>query len=687
MTTGFIHPAGAAGTYRPDIDGLRAIAVVAVVLYHFFPRVAPGGFVGVDIFFVISGYLISSIIINELNNDRFSFMEFYRRRARRIFPALLVVLVASAVFGWFILFENEFVSLGKHVFASSVFLLNFVLWRETGYFEIESSLKPLLHLWSLSVEEQFYVVWPLLLWLAWRWKRAMFALVLVIGALSFLVNVWGVSRYSAASFFLMPARFWEFMAGFVLAFVQLPERSHVTQAGWSLAGYGRRLLAADRPVAVSNAFAMVGFLLLATGIYLLEGNDPYPGWRALLPTVGSFFLIAAGPVSGIGKLLGSRGLVFIGLISYPLYLWHWPLLAFARIILDDPSFQVRCGLLVLAFVLAWGTYEFVEKPVRFNKKNQRSKLRFVVISLVLMTILGALMTAKEIRSRLTYAMQGARVKISEAQQDWGYPDNGGQQSNKVNMETRKIEGDDSKGLLIIGDSHVKQYWSRFKYLNSKDRSRGAVTFAPSVCPPLPSIRRISEEGVCHKLLDQAMALAADSNIKHVIFGAYWEAYLIGHYGYGEKNYVADVADFRDPNNAPLKFGEPRMERIFDEFKQAIEALLGAGKRVTIILSNPTGQAYEPGKMIVSRLSFRVEFGTEFFVPKNKFVKFVSPVMDRLRRIAYETGAEIIDPVAYLCGDEKCLATMDGLPIYMDGNHMRSSYVRNHAVFLDGLYMQ
>jgi hypothetical protein len=260
-------------------------------------------------------------------------------------------------------------------------------------------------------------------------------------------------------------------------------------------------------------------------------------------------------------------------------------------------------------------------------------------------------------------------------------------SNKTNMETRKVMGDDSKGLLLIGDSHVKQYWSRFEYLNSKDRSLGSVTFAPSVCPPLPNIRRISEEGVCHRLFDQAMALAADSNIRHVVFGAYWEAYLIGHFGYGEKDYVADVADYRDPKNAPLKFGEPGLDKIFAEFRQTIEALMRSGKKVTIILSNPTGRVYEPGKMVLSRFASKVEFGTAFFVMKNDYVEFVAPIMDRLRQIARETGAEVIDPVEHLCGEEKCLATLNGLPIYMDGNHLRSSYVREHANFLDRLYAQ
>lgn len=687
MAFGDNHAARPAGDYRPDIDGLRAIAVAAVVFYHVFPGLAPGGYVGVDIFFVISGYLISSIIINDLNDGRFSFVDFYRRRARRIFPALVVVLAASAIFGWVVLFDNEYKSLGKHVFASSVFVLNFTLWRETGYFEIESNLKPLLHLWSLSVEEQFYVIWPLLLWLAYKRKTKVFFIALVIGSLSFLVNIWGVSRHSVASFYLMPARFWEFLAGYALACAQVPDRSYVGQAGRSLFGYGRCLCAASRPAIINNVFAVLGLLLLTAGIFFLDKNKPYPGWWALLPTIGTFLLIAAGPSSHINKLLGSRGLVFIGLISYPLYLWHWPLLAYARIILDDPAFYVKCGVLALSLLLAWGTYAFVEKPVRFGKSNRRLKTRLVVIVLVLMAILGALIDAKEIRSRLFYEIQGAQIRITEAQKDWGYPDNGGLLSNKKNIDTRKVDGEDSKGLLLIGDSHVKQYWSRFEYLNSKDKSLGSVTFAPSVCPPLPNIKRISEEGDCHKLFDQAMALAADGNIRHVVFGAFWEAYIIGHFGYKEKDYVADVADYRDPGNTPLKFGEPGLDRIFAEFKQTIETLISSGKKVTIILSNPTGPAYEPGKMVLSRLSSKVELGTELFIMRQEYVEFVSPIIDRLRQIAKETGAEIIDPVEHLCGAEKCIATLDGYPIYMDGNHLRSSYVREHADFLDGLYVQ
>lgn len=683
MAFGSNHAARPTGEYRPDIDGLRAIAVMAVIFYHVFPDSSPGGYIGVDIFFVISGYLISSIILNDLNDGRFSFWGFYQRRIKRIFPALVVVLTVSAIIGWFVLFAHEYKVLGKHIYASSAFVLNFILWRETGYFEIASSLKPLLHLWSLSVEEQFYMIWPFLLWFSDKRKKGVFFLVLIIGALSFFVNVQGVNQHALASFYLIPARFWEFIVGYVLACrLLVADQGNALQARPSFLGYGRYIFTVDKLPIVKNIFAVLGVMLLAAGIFFLDKNKPYPGWWALLPTLGTFLLIATGPYSQINKLLGSRVLIFIGLISYPLYLWHWPLLAFAKIIFVDLTGPVKFGLIVLSFVLAWATYEFVEKPIRFSKLHQGLKIRLVVVSLIFLAILGVLISRNEIRPRIFYATQ----KITEANHDWDYPDNGGFVDTK-NVKTSKVEGDDTKGVLVIGDSHVKQYWSRFKYLNEMNKHLGSVTFAPSNCPPLPNIKRISDGTTCYNLFDQAMSLAEDNNIKSVVFGAYWEAYIIGHFDYKEKDYVPDIADYRDPDNTPLKFGGSGLAKIFLEFKQTVQVLIKSGKKVTIILSNPTSPIYEPGSMVLSRLDSKIEFGAEPFILKQDYVEFVSPITNMLRQVARETGAEIIDPVEYLCGTEKCLATLNGYPIYKDDNHLRSCYVREQASFLDDLYVR
>lgn len=677
------HQSSPAVNYRPDIDGLRAIAILAVLFYHIFPELSPGGFVGVDIFFVISGYLISRIIMNDLNAGNFSFWNFYKRRVKRIFPALIFVLLASALIGWAVLFEYEYEPLGKHIAASSAFILNFVLWRETGYFEPAANLKPLLHLWSLSVEEQYYVIWPFLLWLAYKKNIQILFLVLIGGALSFLINVQGASHHSLASFYLIPARFWEFLVGCALACkmplwgqqIGLRSKQPSSPLHW--------LLLPVVKTATSNLLAVLGLIIIIVAIFFLDKNMRYPGWWALLPTAGTFLLIATGPSSIINsKLLGNRLFIFIGLISYPLYLWHWPLLTFAKITLIDLTFSVKSGVIVLSLILAWATYEFIEKPIRFGKSNQQLKTGLAIVLLAVTAAVGGLVYQKIIHPRLFYAT----LQITEANRDWDYPDNGGI-IDKKNVMPSRIQGDDASGILLIGDSHIKQYWSRFKHLNEQDKSLGAVTFAPLPCPSLPNIVRIAEGEACHLLFDQAMELANDKDIKRVVFGGYWEAYIIGHFGYKEKNYVPDIADYRDPHKAPLYIDGAGFKKIFAEFKTTIEMLIKSGKKVTIILSNPTSPVYEPGSFVSSRLSVRVKFGEDPFILKRDYVAFVAPIGDMLRRLAEETGAEIIDPVQYLCSEEKCYVTASGSPIYKDDNHLRASYVREHATFLDSLYVK
>ncbi len=620
--------------------------------------------------------------MNDLDAGSFSFWNFYRRRVKRIFPALAVLLIVSALFGWTVLFDYEYEPLGKHIAASAAFILNFVLWRETGYFEPAANLKPLLHLWSLSVEEQFYVVWPLLLWLAYKKNIQVFFLVLVGGALSFLINVQGVNHHSLASFYLIPARFWEFLMGCTLACkmplwgqqIGLRSKQLFPPLRWLSLPTGRTV--------INNMLAGLGLTILIATIFLLDKNMRYPGWWALLPTAGTFFLIAAGPKSIVNsKLLGNRIMIFIGLISYPLYLWHWPVLTFSKIILTGLTFPVKSGVIVISFILAWATYEFIEKPIRFGKSCQHLKMGLVIALFIVMAVVGGLMYQKIIHPRLFYAT----LKIAEANRDWDYPDNGGV-VDKKNIKISRIQGDPTKGILLIGDSHIKQYWPRFKHLNEKDKRLGEVIFATSICPPLPNIERISESGQCHLFFDQAMELAKEKGIKSVVFGGYWEAYIIGHFGYNEKNYVPDIADYRNSYKSPLYIDGSGLKKIFAEYQAAIEILISSGKKVTIILSNPTSPLYEPGSFVSSRLTSNVKFNNDPFILRRDYVSFVAPLHDRLRKIAQETGAGIIDPIQYLCGEEKCYVTANGSPIYKDDNHLRSSYVRENAEFLDGLYL-
>lgn len=339
-------------SYRPDIDGLRAVAVLAVVLFHAWPGLLPGGFIGVDVFFVISGYLITGIILGGLAQGRFRFADFYVRRIRRIFPALAVVLTATYVAGWFLLFADDYQNLSRHLMAAVLFVSNFLLRGQSGYFDEAADRKPLQHLWSLGIEEQFYLLWPALLVAAWRLRIKPLHLTTGIVVLSFVYNVYSVRIDPAATFYSPSTRFWELLLGGALAAVHQGPR-----------------VALSAPTANLLSFTGVGFI--ATSLVLLNGTRLFPGLWALLPSVGALLVIVAGPHAWFNRaVLSTPVMVGIGLISYPLYLWHWPLLSFARIAGGDtPPHLVRAGLVLASGVLAWLTYAAVEKPVRFGRRR------------------------------------------------------------------------------------------------------------------------------------------------------------------------------------------------------------------------------------------------------------------------------------------------------------------------------
>lgn len=342
--------------YRPDIDGLRAIAVLAVVAFHAFPALIPGGFIGVDIFFVISGFLITGILARELEHGQFTFARFYGRRIRRIFPALLLVMAACLAFGWFALFPDELKQLGLHLAGGAGFVSNLVLWQEVGYFDRGADTKPLLHLWSLAIEEQFYIVWPVLLLLASRLRLNLLLVSAALALLSFAANVAGVAAFPSATFYSPASRAWELLLGAVLA-CSLHSAQPVALFS--------RAAAAVSP----NVRAAAGALLLAIGLAVITRERQFPGWYALLPAAGAVLMIGAGPNAWFNRIvLSNRLLVWFGLISYPLYLWHWPLLSFAHIVESGtPAPLLRAGLVALAIVLAWLTWRLVERPLRFGQ--------------------------------------------------------------------------------------------------------------------------------------------------------------------------------------------------------------------------------------------------------------------------------------------------------------------------------
>lgn len=338
--------------YRPDIDGLRAVAVLSVVGFHAFPTAFPGGFVGVDIFFVISGFLISNIVFGSLDTGQFSFQQFYARRIKRIFPALMLVLFFCLAVGRLKLLADEYKELGKHISAGTGFVSNIVLWKESGYFDSAAELKPLLHLWSLGIEEQFYLLWPPLLFLAWK-RGWVGGLLITLCTASFAINIGQIKYDPVAAFYLPFSRMWELLIGCCLSYsFQVKKETAVVSV------IARKLR--------GNASSVTGLVLVLCALFVLDRKTPFPGWAALLPTIGALLLISAGSEAWVNRhILSNRAFVFIGLISYPLYLWHWPLLSFAHITLSkQPPNGTVTVIVFVSVVLAWLTYRFVERPIR-----------------------------------------------------------------------------------------------------------------------------------------------------------------------------------------------------------------------------------------------------------------------------------------------------------------------------------
>lgn len=353
--------------YRPHIDGLRALAVSAVVMYHAFPSLIPGGFIGVDIFFVISGYLITSILIGGLDNGKFSIIEFYRRRINRIFPALIFMMLAVLIFGWFTLFTDEYMQVGKHIAAGAGFVSNISLFYESGYFDLSSQVKPLLHLWSLGVEEQYYIFLPLFLLVIFRSKMPLLITISSVAIFSLIISMFEIKENQSAAFYLPQFRAWELFAGSIISCIEF--KSSFSAPGW-----------------VKRILPIPAFLTLIACFAFYSESMPFPGVYALPPVAASCFVILFTSRSAtLMSFLSNRIVVFIGLISYPLYLWHWPMLSLSRIINgEQTSVEVRVIAVLFSIFMACITYFFVEKPL---KRVRSSKLKTIPL-LALMAFTG-----------------------------------------------------------------------------------------------------------------------------------------------------------------------------------------------------------------------------------------------------------------------------------------------------------
>lgn len=522
-------------SYRSDIDGLRAIAVLSVLGFHLAPDQVRGGFVGVDIFFVISGFLISSIIYKELESGKFSVVEFYVRRIRRILPALLVVLAFVCAAGWLILLPRDFVLLGKQIVGGSAFVANFVLWCQSGYFSSAAVRKPLLHLWSLGVEEQFYLMFPLICIAFYRAKSRfnLPAAFLAIAIASMVINVALVTKYSDATFFLPLSRLWELFLGAGLALFR--QRSVQTQ--WDRQSFQRW----------RSGIGIVGLALLAAAILKINKSDPFPGWWALLPTIGTVLVIAAGADSWANRrILSAKPVVFVGLISYPLYLWHWPIISFldsARVYwgflatnrqiwgVDESDVWSGTVTVLGSFALAYLTYRFIELPIRqVKEKELRRKGALWLLGFVSMAgAFGAFVVVEAgFPARFPPAMAALdHDYMSDARQSWrdgtcflrSYQSQDAFSDSCLDSAT---ERESAPFVLVWGDSHAADLLPGFRSLQSQAGVRLAQ-YTTSSCPPILGME-VSERPFCKAINDAVVDRIKILKPNIVVLSADWDVY-------------------------------------------------------------------------------------------------------------------------------------------------------------------
>lgn len=652
--------------YRPDIDGLRAIAVLSVVGFHAFPKLFKGGFIGVDIFFVISGFLISTILLESLERGNFSFIEFYGKRIKRIFPALMLVLAFSITLGWFILFPEEYKQLGKHIAGGAGFISNFLLWQESGYFDNAAETKPLLHLWSLGIEEQFYIIWPLLLWTAWKKRINLFMVILGIALASFILNVNKVHSDATAVFYSPQSRFWELLCGSLLAWALLYKQQVLTriseQFDHKVAKYSLNNTTAQR-FNFNHLLSLVGFLLIEFGIYQLSKAN-FPGFWALIPTLGAALLILAGTQAWVNRVILSNPiLIWFGLISFPLYLWHWPLLAFARIIEDEkPNKKIRIAAVVISIVLAWLTYKLIEKPIRFGSKNINKMKPILLISL--MSLIGY-------TGFYVYEHQGFSFRFNNLKElnelitliDHPYPSgrdffcfNSIPALKKYDFDGGcRLSKESPPTVMFLGDSHTAHYynavWKQFP-LDS------VLMVIQTSCLPFSSNSFL--QGECKEKYQGIISfLQSNSSIKKVYLSGYWAYLMTGGFGQQGEHW-RHAKELNAEGTKTFK----------ENGRYFLASVLKANKQIIFLKDIPDLDFNIKTCFNIRPFQLSQKSRKQCWIDKanyNARVADYDKVIDEL--LAEFPQVKVYDPRSLLCKNNQCIARDAKLPYYFNGDHL------------------
>ena len=622
--------------YRKDIDGLRGVSVIAVVIFHVFPNFIGGGFVGVDIFFVISGYVISKIIFENLDKETFNFFNFLSRRIIRIFPSLLITLLFCIIFGWFYLFVDEYKHLNVHIGSASISILNFVLWNEAGgYFDNSSQTKPLLHLWSLAIEGQFYVLWPLLLLLAWKLKFNLLKIIIILITASFILN-FNVFKFDTVTNFYSPfSRFWEFLIGSLTAWIMLYKKE------------------SNIKYTLDNISSFLGIILLIYGFLYINKNSNYVDKLVLIPILGTALIIAAGPNTFVNKtILSNKIIVWLGLISFPLYLYHWPLFSFTRIVGGEQlSEGIRLSIILFSIVLAHITYKFIENPIRF-RNNNRTKVFSLITSMVL---IGYVSYNISFTSGLSFR------KIAKQTQDFEYNPNidGYLQCNfkDIVLNYCMISNTKNPNSIIIGDSHAKD---KFHGLVNLDNKNNWMLLGHDSCPPVLGVSVEGDQKGCEEKFKFIIEFVSkNKNIKNVVLSFY------GNY-FKNEAYAADhLKNKFGPDN--IKFSSStfignKNNLFYNGLNSAIKKLTENEKLVTVFIDVPELPFFP--KDCFRNILKKCVISKDEVMKRQMDFRYI---VDRLKNS--NPNLRIFDPIEMFCNKKECTYKKNDVILYRDSHHL------------------
>ena len=636
--------------YRKDIDGLRAISVLSVLLNHAGIGIFSGGFIGVDVFFVISGYLITTIIVREIQFNEFSLIRFYERRIRRILPALFV-LVAFTVAVCAVMYDAEkFKDFGKSVIATTLFVSNINFWKESGYFDAPSQLKPLLHAWSLAVEEQFYIFFPLFMFVLYRYAKKFSPFILAATAvISFGLAVYGIFSDPSAAFYLAHMRAWELLVGSMLAINIIPVE------------FGKKY---------SNIIGFTGLAMIAIPIFQYTESTKFPGVSALAPVLGAAFILFSGMEgkSLVGRFLSLPPLVFIGKISYSLYLWHWPLIIFVKYYMIRQLTSGETGIMIVASILISAlSWRFVETPFRSKHfMSTRQIYAFAVSGMALMLFAGgAVYYFKGFPERQGLESLAKENKKGEA---WLFEECNINYTDNPEAITPCEVGDKSQlpSFMIWGDSHTPTYGKAVHHSASQSGVSGILTYdkgCPTLLDMIPSPK--VGETPCVEYNHMALSyLKEHPEINTVILASRWTLYMEGSRYKQEEGVNLRLTDALD--EAPSGASEEYLFTL--GLERTIKAILELDRNVVVIAPLPEiGYDVPSANFIASRTGRDIN---ELIAPSlDEYFARNQRTFAIFESFKEKYGIQIIEPWKALCADGKCRAAINEIPLYNDDDHL------------------